>query len=96
MFSSLSIFTLITFFFNECIFFFIFQNAELQILMKASDADTSNVNAIIAEFESKRVNKITSTGELFNRFPSLAKEIETNLSKHDFNPNLSSNVKEHH
>jgi len=65
-------------------------------LLKASEADTANVNAIIAEFESKRVNKLTSTGELFNRFPSLAKEIETNLSKHDFNPSLASVVKEHH
>lgn len=43
-----------------------------------------DLNAQLDEFETIRISKTTSVGELNNRFPQFAKEIEHEIKHHEW------------
>ena len=50
----------------------------------AAKADLDSLNAQLSAFEDGRITTSTSVGELRSRFPTIAKEIETEIKEHQW------------
>ena len=50
----------------------------------AAQADLESLNAQLSAFEDGRITTSTSVGELRSRFPTIAKEIETEIKEHQW------------
>ena len=54
----------------------------------AAEADLKNISASLDEFEKQRTSKDTSVGDLERRFPTFAKETETEIKEHRWCENV--------
>lgn len=54
----------------------------LQTCIKAAEADLKLCEARLQEFESVRITRDTSAGELYDRFPVIGREIEREIKDH--------------
>ena len=52
--------------------------------MTAANADLKDLNAQLDEFEKIRISKETSVGDLNQRFPHLAREVEKEIKNHEW------------
>jgi hypothetical protein len=58
--------------------------AVVKSTVEATKADLSLLNLQLADFEAGRITEETSVGELKDRFPGIAKEIEAEVKSHDW------------
>ncbi len=58
--------------------------AVVKSTVDATKADLANLHAQLAAFESGRITEDTSYGELQQRFPAIAKEIEDEIKDHQW------------
>jgi hypothetical protein len=56
----------------------------VQQIVTSAQADLINLNADLASFESIRITSETSTADLQQRFPGLAREVEHELTNHEW------------
>ena len=54
----------------------------------AANTDLTEIQKSLEEFEQFRINKDTSYGDLEQRFPHLAKEVETEIKEHRWCENI--------
>ena len=67
----------------------------LKSTVAAAEADLKLINQKIQEFEQARINKDTSAGELQDRFPQIAREIEQEIKDHLWNGPVANTPDKH-
>eukprot|EP01034_Spumella_vulgaris_P028943 gene28943-35900_t len=60
------------------------QLASVKNLINSVQADLADLNAQVAVFEEIRIRENTSTDDLAQRFPQIAREIETEITNHEW------------
>jgi len=55
-------------------------------IVNAAKADIADVTNQLQELDKTRISKSTTVGEIFQRFPSMARETERKLKNHEYTP----------
>ena len=68
----------------------------LDEVVAAAQSDLEAIEASLSSFEQIRINKSTSVGELKDRFPEIAREVEEEIKEHHWHSRPSANASDHH